>query len=91
MAEQDLNQNDMNQSLPVYNAIDNNIAADPIVPSAENNYIPDAPVTNITNTEPVSSPDMTEPAPVDNNSFDQVDEPEIAYTIIYDDDIANNK
>lgn len=89
MAEQDLNQNDMNQSLPVYNAIDNNIAADPIVPSAENNYIPDAPVTNITNTEPVSSPDMTEPAPVDNNSFDQVDEPEIAYTIIYDDDIAN--
>lgn len=89
MAEQDLNQNAVNQSLPVYNTIDNNISADPIVPSAEDNYIPDAPVTNITNTEPVSSPDMTEPAPVDNNSFDQVDEPEIAYTIIYDDDIAN--
>lgn len=89
MAEQDFNQNDMNQNLPVYNAIDNNISADPIVPSAENNYIPDAPVTNITNTEPVSLPDMTEPAPVDNNSFDQFDEPEIDYTIIYDDDTEN--
>ena len=89
MAEQDLNQNNMNQSLPVYNAIDNNIAADPVVPSAENNYIPDAPVTSITNTESVSLPDMTESTPVDNNSFDQFDDPEIDYTIIYDDDTEN--